>query len=208
MTLPPLAAYVPVTLLLVVTPGATTAVVIRNVLEGGRRGGVFTALGAALANSTHAAAAGLGLAILLSEVPALATAVRIVGGLYLAWLGLAAMRRARRPGPGIMGALDARRPDLARSAFRQGLTVNLLNPAIITFYLAVVPTFIPSGAGSSAFVLLSAIHVSLAFLCHVGWASAFDGLRRAGAGPRSLRLLEGLAGLALLWLAARTALSA
>src|SRR5262245_15000210 len=39
-------------------------------------------------------------------------------------------------------------------AFRDGLTLNLVNPAIISFYIAIVPTFIPAGAPRFYFVLL------------------------------------------------------
>ena len=47
---PSFLAYLSFTFILVVPPGSTTAVVVRNTLEGGRRAGYATALGAALAN--------------------------------------------------------------------------------------------------------------------------------------------------------------
>jgi threonine/homoserine/homoserine lactone efflux protein len=68
-----LAAYLSVTFLLVITPGSTTTVVIRNTLRGGFRAGVLTASGAGLGNVTHAAAAGLGLALLFQRRPTCTT---------------------------------------------------------------------------------------------------------------------------------------
>ena len=55
---------------------------------------------------------------------------------------------------------------------RQGWTGNLLNPSVATFYPTIVPTFLPPGGGAAAFVVLAAIHVALAFACHISWALA------------------------------------
>jgi threonine/homoserine/homoserine lactone efflux protein len=94
--------------------------------------------------------------------------------------------------------------DVTRSGFRQGVMVNLLNPAIATFYLAIVPTFLPAGAGGDAFAVLAAIHVSMAFACHLVWTAAFDRLRHIITKPAPMRVLELLAGGTLLALAVRT----
>jgi threonine/homoserine/homoserine lactone efflux protein len=59
-------AYLSFTFVLVVTPGSTTAVVLRNTLDGGRRAGYATAVGAAAANSLIAISCGLGLSVLLA----------------------------------------------------------------------------------------------------------------------------------------------
>ena len=87
-------AYFAFTAVLVATPGATTAVVVRNTLAGGRRAGMAAALGAAIGNTTHAVAAGLGLAVLVARWPDALTAIRIAGGVYLGWLGLRSLARA------------------------------------------------------------------------------------------------------------------
>ena len=86
--------------------------------------------------------------------------------------------------------------------------VNLLNPPIATFYLAVVPAFIPEGASHTYYVQLAAIHVGMAFLCHTIWAFAMDRLRHWLAQPRARLTLEALTAAALLLLAARVLLSA
>ena len=93
--------------MLVVTPGSTTAVVVRNTLEGGRRAGYLTALGAALANTIIAVACGLGLSVLLAVWPGSLDAIRIAGAIFLSWLGLSSgrartkiLREDRCPLPG------------------------------------------------------------------------------------------------------------
>jgi threonine/homoserine/homoserine lactone efflux protein len=206
---PLLVAYVSFTTLLVVTPGSTTAVVVRNTLQGGRGAGLAAAMGAALGNSSHAALAGLGVAVLFVRWPWLPMLLRFAGGSYLAWLGCHSIYRAlKHPDGGLRLArahepsTTSPRPDRV-SSLRQGLLVNLLNPAIATFYLVVVPTFVPSSASRIYFVFLALIHVGLAFVCHGVWAVALDRLRRVFNAPAARRTLEGLTAVALITLAIR-----
>lgn len=200
-------AYLSFTFILVVTPGSTTAVVVRNTLEGGRRAGYVTALGAALANTSIAVACGLGLSVLLSVWPGALGAIKMAGALFLAFLGVSSLWRAwRQADGGIRMALD---PDAAPprshtgAYFGDGLAINLLSPVIISFYLSVVPSFIPAGASRLYYPLLASSHVGLAFLCHAAWSTGLDAMRRWFVAPWTRRLLQSATGLALLGLAAR-----
>ncbi len=203
-------AYLSLTAALVVTPGATTAVVVRNTLSSGWRGGMAAAVGAAAGNAAHATAAGLGLAIVIAQIPALLLAVQMAGGLYLAWLGIASARRLTRGDalPISSAVLGANSTVEHHHALREGVTVNLLNPAIATFYLAVVPSFLPAGAPRGYYVQLAATHVGMAFACHSLWAFGMDRLRHLLARPAARRALEGLTATALLLLSVRVLASA
>lgn len=195
-------AFLSFTFVFVATPGSTTAVVVRNTLDNGRRAGVFAALGAACANATHATVAGLGGAALVRAWPGALDVVRLAGGGYLAWLGLRSLWQAYLGEAPIVGALDAPRAAHHRS-FREGLVVNLLGPAVLTLYLSVVPTFIRPTWPRWAYVVLAACHVSMAFACHAAWVFALHRLREIfrNTGPR--RALSAATGVALLVLAAR-----
>jgi threonine/homoserine/homoserine lactone efflux protein len=91
----------------IVTPGPDTALTIRNTLFGGRRGGVFTALGVSSGQATWALAAAAGIAGLLRTSEPVFTAIRIAGAAYLIFLGaqavVAGLSRSRQavvvPGP-------------------------------------------------------------------------------------------------------------
>lgn len=204
-------AYLAATIVLVITPGATTAVVVKNTIAHGHRAGVFAALGAAVANAVHATLAGLGLWGLVGRWPLALDALRIGGAGYLAWLGLQAAVRAwpghaPRPRGSILDTSTPAGPPRAqpsRPGFVEGITINILNPAIISFYMAVVPTFMPPSAPRYYFLLLATTHVGLAFVCHAGWATAFHVLRRIFARPGVRVALELGTAAALLWLAAR-----
>lgn len=203
---PLLLAYLGFTFVLAATPGATTAVVVRNTLAGGRSAGLSAAVGAAVANSSQAAAAGLGMAVVLARFPGVFVLLRLGGAVYLAWLGISSLWRLARPRDAAAGMLlrdSVEGARLHRASFRQGLTVNLLNPVISTFYLVVVPTFVPLNAPSWYYAMLAAMHVAIAFTCHGVWAMAFDRLRDWLRRPAAHRALEGLTGAALLGLAAR-----
>jgi threonine/homoserine/homoserine lactone efflux protein len=221
---PLLLAYLTYTAILVVTPGSTTAVVVRNTLAGGRGAGLAAAAGAALGNTSHAAAAGLGLTMVLARWPLAMSGLRVAGALYLAWLGLVSMYRvARHADGGIRFSSDQTHPpSLAQTparasagqapayptSIRQGLTINLLNPAIATFYLVVVPSFLPAGAPRWYFAVLAALHIVMAFTCHGVWALGLDRLRRLFHPPLARRGLEALTAVALLALAVRVLLGA
>lgn len=201
-----LAAYLAATFALVITPGATTTIVMRNAMLHGQRAGAATAVGAAMSNAAHATAAGLGAGLLMQRLPAALLGLRIAGGLYLAWLGAASLRRALRPLHARTTERSATPPraPAESSSLQQGLFVTLLNPAAPTFYLVVVPSFLPPASGTAAYAGLAVIHLAMAMTCHLGWAFAFSRLRHVAAHRNAVRVLDAGAGLALLYLAART----
>ena len=178
---------------------------MRNTLEGGRRAGYVTALGAATANSTMAIACGLGLSVLLAIWPGSLDAIRIGGALFLGWLGMSSCWRAwSRTDGGITLPLDpSASPARAHAGayFGDGLAINLLSPVIISYYLSVVPSFIPAGASRWYYSGLAATHVSLAVVCHAAWATSLDVMRRWFVQPWRRRLLQALTGVALIALA-------
>ena len=180
---------------------------MRTTPEGARRAGYLTALGPATANTTIAIACGLGLSVLIAVWPGSLAAIRIGGALFLAWLGVSSLWRAwSRPDGGITLSLD---PDAgprrahAGAYFGDGLAINLLSPVIISYYLSVVPSFIPAGASRLYYTGLATTHVSLAFLCHATWATALDFMRRWFIQPWRRKALQAGTGLALLGLALR-----
>jgi threonine/homoserine/homoserine lactone efflux protein len=200
-------AFTAITAPLVATPGASTAVVLRNSLAGGIRSGIATAIGTNSGSLCYGALTAFGLSAALERWPTVWLALRIGGAVYLAWLGIRSLQRAltyTQPDPSMDGKLTP--PPLARSV-REGFLANALNPSLATFYLVIVPQFIPRGApfARSALILM-AIHVSLAATWHVTWAVAGGTLAAtlSRTGPR--RALEAISGTALLALALKVAI--
>ncbi len=101
-------AFLGVSAVVIVTPGQDTALTIRNALAGGRRSGVFTALGVATGQATWTIAAAGGIAALLRASEPLFVAVKLCGAAYLVFLGAQTLLGAWR-----------RRPHAAQPATRR-----------------------------------------------------------------------------------------
>ena len=126
-----LAAFLGVSAIVIVTPGPDTALTIRSSLLGGRRAGIFTALGVSSGQAIWTIAS--------ASEPAF-LAVRIAGAAYLIWLGIQALVAAVR---GRRNETQPRRsrPLEPRRAFRQGLLSNLGNPKMAAFFPSLLPQF-------------------------------------------------------------------
>jgi RhtB (resistance to homoserine/threonine) family protein len=147
-----LAPYLVISILLILIPGPDTAVVTKNALFGGRRGGVVAAFGVSLGLAIWTVAAALGIAALLRASAVAFLVLKIAGALYLIWMGVQ-MLRAR----GALGAdpLDtAPRPRAGRKALRQGLLSDLGNPKIAVFFTSFLPQFVHRGGSPLAALLV------------------------------------------------------
>src|SRR5213594_29952 len=103
--IPHFLAFLGVSVLVIVTPGPDTALTIRNTLLGGRRSGVFTAVGVAAGQTSWSVATSAGIAALLVASEPVFRGVRYAGAAYLAFLGIQALRAAARRGPDNAGAM-------------------------------------------------------------------------------------------------------
>lgn len=203
----PVWSFLAVTVPLVLTPGASTAVVLRNSLAGGTRAGVVTAVGVNTGSLCYGLLTAFGFAFAVQRWPSTWMVLRAGGVMYLAWLGLRSLRHAFT---GVRTAfVVAPRDDQGTwKNVYEGFMTNALNPAIATFYLILLPQFIPQAAPiARVALLLTALHITLAFSWHVVWALAGGTLARTLASPRVRRTLEGITGIVLLALSVNLALS-
>lgn len=203
----PIWGFVAVTAPLVLSPGPSTAVVLRNSLAGGARGGLFTAAGANSGSFCYGLLTAFGFAAALQRWPSAWLVLRWTGVAYLAWLGVESLLRVRRPPAKASKNVEAPSPDRWRS-FASGFATNVLNPSLAAFYLVVLPQFVPRGAPFVTSVLtLTAIHIAMAFSWHSTWAVAGATLTHVLSSRRPRQLLDLATGIALLLLAAKILLS-
>ncbi|MCM2415498.1 LysE family translocator [Streptomyces sp. RKAG290] len=199
-----LTAFLGVAAVMVALPGADFAVVVRNALAS-RAAGVATALGVAGGLLVHTALAVAGLAAVLVAVPVLFRTVQLLGGAYVLYLGISALRAARRRGGQAHATEDAAErvdaPEAAtgsRRALRQGFLTNALNPKAPVLFLSLLPQFVPAGAAPlPRTLLLAAIVVLLALVWFPAVALLVDRLGRWLRRPRAARAIEGGSGAAL-----------
>jgi threonine efflux protein len=155
-----LLAYLPAA----VSPGPNFVLIAHTAAAGTRRAAVVVALGVVAAGGLLAAVAVFGLGAVLAHTSWPATALRVVCGGYLAWLGVRLWLRARAP---------AAAPPAGRGgAFRRGVVSNLTNPKAAAFFgsvlTATLPPDEPAAVKAAAVALIvvasAAWHLSVALL--------------------------------------------
>jgi threonine/homoserine/homoserine lactone efflux protein len=199
-----LAPFLVAAVVIVVTPGVDMALVARNALAHGRPAALATAFGVTTGIAVWALAAAAGLAAVVAASVEAFTAIKLAGAAYLVYLGIQSVRSARRPAAAVRrGAV---RPLAARTAFRQGLVSNLLNPKIAVFFTSLLPQFV--GHGSSplvGFLLLGTIFDLIGLVWLTLFALAAARGRASLARPRVRAALDSLSGVVLVALGVRLA---
>ena len=168
-------AFLGVSAAVIVTPGQDTALTIRNTLLGGRRNGVFTAVGVSAGQAVWALATSAGVAAVLQASEPAFVAVKLAGATYLVFLGLQTLVPAVRSKRSRVKASPRGRP------LRQGLVSNLGNPKMAIFFTSLLPQFGESFATLLGHALLfSTMTLAwLALVVRVGDALRIPAVRRA-----------------------------
>jgi threonine/homoserine/homoserine lactone efflux protein len=162
-----LVAFLGVSALVIVTPGQDTALTIRNALLGGRRAGVFTAIGVSTGQFCWTIAASAGVAALLVASEPAFVALKLLGAAYLVYLGLQALRSALFGGPRHTEARPGGGTLAPVVALRQGVVSNLGNPKMAVFFTSLLPQF-----GATSFGTLLALGVVFCLMT-LTWLSAY-----------------------------------
>lgn len=124
-------------LLLNMTPGPDSILVMTRSAAQGWRAGSAAALGVGAGTLVHVLAAALGLSALIATSAAAFAVLKLVGAAYLVYLGCSFWRA--RPAPTRAVTVP---PQPHRAIFAQGFWSNALNPKVALFFMAFVPQFI------------------------------------------------------------------
>ncbi|MCK8044541.1 LysE family translocator [Shewanella sp. 1CM18E] len=120
------------------SPGPSLAMVVRHTLGGGRGKGIICAWAHSIGIGVYALLTLLGLAVLLKQAPMVFNGIAIIGALYLAYMGIQALRSKG----GMSDKLAAGESTDALTAARDGLAISLFNPKIMLFFLALFSQFV------------------------------------------------------------------
>src|SRR3990170_4005056 len=205
-----LALYLAAALVLALTPGPGIFYVAARTLAGGRAEGIASSLGTGLGGMVHVLAGSLGVSAIVLASAELFTALKLIGAVYLIWLGVRTFQSARRDAS--TGLNDGSAAPLIgpRRAFREGVLVEALNPKTAAFFLAFVPQFVDPTEGDVAlqFVVLGFMSVALNTLADIVVAFAASGIREgAAARPSLIRRLREASGAAMIALGIGLALA-
>ena len=150
--------------LLTITPGLDTALVLRTAAVEGRKQALFAGVGICFGCLLWGAAASFGLSALLAVSSFAYNVLRIVGVVYLSYLGIKLFIRAYTFTSSNQAAGPVWKDDQSTGNclwFWRGLLTNFLNPKVGVFYLSFLPQFIPPGVQVWSFsMLLALIHAT------------------------------------------------
>jgi len=161
-TVAPLAVYA----LAVPMPGPSFVVITQASLGAGRLAGMVAAIGTSIGVTVYATATLLGVSALAAALPWLITIIQILGGVYLVYLGILALRAAMSGGSGFTTAkhLPGQRPSLTRT-FSKALLVSLGNPKMAAFFFSLFAPVVSSSYSTDArlFVLCGVVVIDLVY---------------------------------------------
>jgi len=169
-------------LALVAVPGPNLIYIVTRSLDQGSRAGIASALGVETGTIVHVTAAAVGLSAALASSAAAFSIVKYAGVAYLLYLAARALTTRERP----RAAAEPAAVPAAR-VYVDGLLVQLLNPKVALFFLALLPQFVDprTGAAWTQILLLGAILAAIGLTVDMVYAIA------AGRGSARLRSRSG-----------------
>ena len=148
--------------MLALMPGPGIFYVAARTLAGGRGEGLASSFGTGLGGFVHVIGGAIGVSAIVMASAEAFTALKVIGAVYLVYLGIKTWRQARSDAAqaallGHSAAIGVRR------AFKEGVVVEALNPKTAAFFLAFLPQFVVLDAGYVAlqFVVLGTISVAM-----------------------------------------------
>jgi threonine/homoserine/homoserine lactone efflux protein len=138
-----------------------------------------------------------GLGALVGQSVTAFTALKVLGGCYLIYLGVKTFRQRKSPDRALAPSGQPR-SDVA--SFTQGFTVGATNPKTVVFLTAILPQFVsrPAGNVPAQILLLGLLFAAIAVASDTVWALAAGALRAWFArSPRRLELVGAVGGLGI-----------
>jgi RhtB (resistance to homoserine/threonine) family protein len=200
--------FVGIAALVIVAPGPDTVLVTKNALMHGRRAALATSFGVNTGLLIWTVAAALGVAAVVRESAVAFTVLKLIGAVYLVWLGLQALRAARRhAAPEALHAARQSPRVGALLGYRQGLLSNLANPKIAVFFTGLLPQFVSPGKPIlEPFLLLGGLFVLMTVVWLSGYALVAARASAVLGRPRVRAALDRVTGVVLVGLGVRLAL--
>ena len=204
------AFFVVAVFLLNVTPGPDTAYIVGRSVAQGRGAGLMSALGISAGCCVHSLACAFGLTALLAASATAFMVIKVVGAVYLVYLGVRLIFTKAVGAPTeqqpAQAAANAPRP--LRQLFLQGFWTNVLNPKVVLFFVSFFPQFVAVGSPHKtlAFLTLGAVFVGMSAVWSgfVAWVAGSI-TRRFSGKPAVQKWLDRTVGTAFVGLGIRLA---
>ncbi len=173
------------------SPGPNMLAVASVSLGSGRLAGLLTVAGVATGTLIWSVLFAFGAGALLTAFPELVTAMKLIGGGYLLFIAVKAVRSAFTKTP----VVAAQRIERSRwRAYLTGLAVVLTNPKAALMWIAIALFLAASGIGSAGYIGVGFYTACTAMLVYGSYALLFSTGVAARAYGRFQRWIEGLFG--------------
>lgn len=141
-------------LIICITPGIDMMFILNRSISQGRDAGIYSALGVSVGAVVHTILSGLGLSVILQTSVVLFTIIKVVGAVYLIYLGIQ-MFISKQSSISIKKTVYQSR----RKLFVQGVITNVTNPKVALFFISFIPQFISvdNQYGPIPFLILGSI---------------------------------------------------
>lgn len=179
--------YLITTVLIIWAPGPSVLFAIARAISWGKTIAIATVFGNALGMYLVSFIVAFGLGPILQRSDTAFVSVQIMGGLYLIYLGISAIRHSVIHAEAMVNT-ESGKPTALR-AIKDGFWVGALNPKTLVFFAAIIPQFLDRGSThlTLQIIFLSSIFALIAFLSDSCWAYIAGSIReRLSQSPRSL----------------------
>lgn len=196
-----LAEFIYASVAIMLAPGPSVMFTIARAVAWGRGTAILTVLGNSMGMLILSLVIAVGLGPLLQRSELLLIFVQVLGGAYLIYLGIDALKH-RRLHAADMVAINELKPAKPQ-VVKQGFMVGVLNPKALVFFSAIFPQFVDASVGSITIQMIwfGVIFAALAFLLDGMWAVVVGGSRDWFANSQSrLVALRTMGGVVMLLL--------
>lgn len=131
-------------LALTIAPGPDVMYILSTSIAKGKQYGIAAAIGFSSGLLFHTTLLAFGISTIIVESPMLFKAIKIFGALYLLWLAYSVFKSDAS----FQLKTQKTTIDKPWKNIFKGLVMNILNPKVMLFFLALFPTFINSQAGN------------------------------------------------------------
>jgi threonine/homoserine/homoserine lactone efflux protein len=138
-------------------PGNDTIYIITKSLSDGKKAGIISALGISTGVVFHILFAAIGLSALILSFSYAFEIIKILGALYLIYLGISSLLKAKKS---LHVKMVSEENSLLKT-YKQAVLTNVLNPKVALFFLAFLPQFVDSDAPNK---ILSFLFLGTIFL--------------------------------------------
>ncbi|WP_370222352.1 LysE family translocator [Cytobacillus sp.] len=197
--------FLVLSLFVVMSPGIDTALITKRTIADGRKDGYKMGLGITAGSLVHTFAAAFGLSAILMQSAAAFEIIKYAGAVYLIYLGLSSfISMKKKKDAGIETEVNS---DMKKSAFKQGLLSNVLNPKVAMFFLTFLPQFVKTGENASQqLIIMGIIYTLLSISWFFIYVYFINYMREWLMSPKVQRVMDKATGLVLIGFGLKLAL--